>query len=269
MTDPADDPTLPEAFFLPRADGTFDSTPATASPWDLSMQHGGPPAALLARAVERCRPDADMPIARLTVDMLGPIPQGRVTTEATIVRPGRRIEMVTARLLVDGTPAVTATAWRIRRTARATAAQATLDAAPDLPGPQPQRFFAGIDPHWGYGRAIEWRFTRGSFDGVGEAAVWVRPRIPLVAGEQPSAVQRLALIADSANGVAAALPFAEWMFIPPTMTLTLAREPVGVWLNMAARTTIADSGTGLTHGRLHDADGMVGTVDQPLLVVRR
>lgn len=268
MTATTDAP-LPTAFYLPRANDAFDTTVATASPWDLSMQHGGPPAALLARAVEHSRLDPDMPIARLCVDMLGPIPQGHITTEASIVRPGRRVEMVTARMTVDGRVAVTATAWRVRRTPGATAAQATPDAAPPLPDAQPQRFFPGIDRAWGYGRAIEWRFCRGSFDSVGEADVWVRPRIPLVAGEEPSPVQRLALIADSANGVSAALPFADWMFIPPTMTLTLAREPAGTWMNMSARTTISPAGTGLTHGELHDADGFVGTVNQPLLVIRR
>ena len=80
------------------ADGDrFESTAATASPWDTSLQHGGPPAALLARAVERVRPDPAMRIARLTVDMLGGIPQGTVRTEAEVLRPGSPL-----RRLVEG-----------------------------------------------------------------------------------------------------------------------------------------------------------------------
>jgi hypothetical protein len=33
----------------------------------------------------------------------------------------------------------------------------------------------GLDD-WGYGRSIEWRFTRGSFDSLGPADVWARVR---------------------------------------------------------------------------------------------
>src|ERR1700712_2155686 len=111
---------LPEAYYLPLDDGTFESTAATTSPWDLGAQHGGPPSALLARAVDATTEDPAFTIARLTVDMLGPIPQGRVRTEAEVVRPGRRVEMVAARLFVDDILACTATAWRVREDTGAT-----------------------------------------------------------------------------------------------------------------------------------------------------
>ena len=61
---------LPEAYYLPLDDDTFESTAATTSPWDLAAQHGGPPSALLARAVDRTTDDPAFTIARLTVDML-------------------------------------------------------------------------------------------------------------------------------------------------------------------------------------------------------
>src|SRR5690625_3719165 len=106
-----DTDSLPAAFYLPIAENEFDSTAATTSPWDETMQHGGPPAALLARAVERVRPDEDMPIGRISIDMLGPIPQGRIRTEAQILRPGKRIELIEAKLWANERLAVTATAW--------------------------------------------------------------------------------------------------------------------------------------------------------------
>src|ERR1700735_3017861 len=34
----------------------------------------------------------------------------------------------------------------------------------------------------GYGRSIEWRFTRGGLDRLGAADVWARVRLPLVDG---------------------------------------------------------------------------------------
>lgn len=258
----------PAAFFLPVGADEFDSTIATCSPWDDTMQHGGPPAALLARAVERIRPDPEMPIARLTVDMLGPIPQGRIRTEATILRPGKRIELAEAKLWANGKLVVTATAWRVRRTPGSTH-QAGQVQVPPMPAEQPQRYFPGVGPDWGYGRAVEWRFVHGAYQDRGPASVWTRLRIPLVLGEETSPVQHLAVVADSANGISAELPLTQWAFIPPSMTLTLGREPAGEWINLSAHSHIADSGTGFTQGELFDEAGLVGSVGQPLLVMPR
>ncbi|HHX45892.1 MAG TPA: thioesterase family protein, partial [Brevibacterium sp.] len=162
------------------------------------MQHGGPPAALLARAVEQIREDEAMSIGRLTIDMLGPIPQGRIRTEATIVRPGKRIELVEAKLWAEDRLAVTATAWRMRSTPESSAEVAASFDTSSVPEPQDQKYFPGISPDWGYGRAIEWRFVSGGLQELGAADVWVRPRIPLVAGEDTSPIQRFVIVADSA-----------------------------------------------------------------------
>nr|WP_246136683.1 thioesterase family protein [Leekyejoonella antrihumi] len=166
------------AFYLPRGDGTFEATQSTASPWDESLQHGGPPAGLLVRAVEQARPDPGMQLARITVDMLGGIPQGTVRVEAKVVRPGRRVEMTEARLWVDDRLSVTATAWRIRVDEGATSEHTDEPEVPALPDPAPQRFFAGVSPDWGYGCAIDWRFVTGGFNDLGPARVWSRLRIP-------------------------------------------------------------------------------------------
>ncbi|MFC4068896.1 thioesterase family protein [Actinoplanes subglobosus] len=261
--------TDPEAFYLPAGGDDFESTTATTSPWDERMQHGGPPSGLLARAIELTRPDADMPIARLTVDFLGPIPQGRVRTEARIARPGRRVELVEARLFAGDRLAVTASAWRINTQKNISEEYAHSATPPLLPGPQPQDFFTGLSPDWGYGRAIEWRFVQGSFNDPGPVSLWARVRLPLVAGEPPSPIQHLAVLADSTNGVSAVLPLNDWLFIPPTLTVTLARPPQGPWLHLAAHTTIAPSGTGIAQADLSDPSGFVAQIAQPLLVTPR
>lgn len=260
---------LPEAFYIPVGENEFDSTRATESPWDPRAQHGGPPAALLARAVELSRPDDEMPIMRLATDMLGPIPQGRIRTEATIVRPGKRVEMVEAKLYANDQLAVSATAWRIRRSPGSTADFAHHIPGAAIPEPQEQLFFPGLDPNWGYGKAIEWRFLDGSLQELGPADVWTRVRIPLVAGEEITPTQRAAIVADAANGLSGELPLSEWLFIPPSMAMTFVREPVGEWMHLAAWTTLSDSGTGLTQARMHDENGFFCEVNQPLLVAPR
>jgi hypothetical protein len=257
------------AFYLPIGDNLFESTAATASPWDDSLQHGGPPAALLARTIERVRPDESMPIARITVDMLGGIAQGQIRTQARIVRPGKRIELVEASLWANERLAVTATAWRIRTTPGSTEPYWRPHEPPPVPEERPVTFFPGVPPRWGYGRAIDWRFVKGGYDELGPAQVWTRLRIPLVAGERASPVQRLLVVADSTNGLSGELPMAQWYFIPPTMTATIERPPEGEWMLLDAHSTIGPNGTGLAQGTVHDERGLVAAITQPLMVAPR
>ena len=267
---------LPEAYYLPLdgdIDGdTFASTAATTSPWDLAMQHGGPPSALLARAIDRTTDDPAFTIARLTVDMLGSIPQGRVRTEAEVVRPGRRVSMVAARLFVDERLAATATAWRVREDAEST--RHLVEPAAELP-PLPEdsatSYFEGVPPEWGYGPSVDWRFVEGGFSGAptGRARLWTRVRIPLVAGEETAPLHRLMVVADSANGVSARLPIQEWWSIPNTLTVTVERVPTEEWMWMDAATGISPHGRGVAHATMSDRDGVLAHVTQPLLVSRR
>jgi hypothetical protein len=58
----------------------------------------------------------------------------------------------------------------------------------------------------GYLETIDWRYVAGrGFDEPGPAAVWARPKIPLIPGEKPSPMCRALLLADSGSGVSAAL----------------------------------------------------------------
>jgi acyl-Coa thioesterase superfamily protein len=132
----------------------------------------------------------------------------------------------------------------------------------------PEPFYPGLDD-WGYGRSIEWRFTRGSFDGLGAADAWVRVRLPLIDGVALTGQDRVLVAADSANGLSLSLPLEQWFSIPPAMTATLLRPPVGEWVHLACRTYLADDGVGLAHADLSDADGLIGEVAQPLLVQKR
>lgn len=261
----------PEAFYLPTSPGHYRPTAATESPWDRAAQHGGPPAALLAQAVDASVPgaaDGSLRLARISLDFLGPIPRREVEVEVSPVKPGRRVHLTDARMLVDGRAVVLARVWHIATGPTPPAPGAPAPTASALPGPTEQRYFAGLDD-WGYGRATEWRFAVGDFTTLGPADVWTRVRIPLVAGEAPRGLHRALVVADSANGLSAELPMSQWFSIPPTMTTHLLRHPEGEWVNLAASTRLAADGVGLTRADLADASGWVGEVAQPLLVAER
>jgi Acyl-CoA thioesterase C-terminal domain/Acyl-CoA thioesterase N-terminal domain len=266
----------PEAYYLPGPDGVFEPTVATESPWSSDAQHGGPPTALLAH-VMRTRLHVDgMRIARITNEFLGSIPRVPLTAKAAVIRDGRRIRLVEASLLADGRTVATARAWQIATSGGSAGSNGTgipveglaSEAAPPLPDAMPQKYFPGFR-HWGYGESIEWRWVRGSYDSAGEAVVWARPRVPLVAGEPLHPLDRVLVVADSANGVSSALNPREWLFIPPAITVTLHRYPEGDWVYLAATSTLAADGLGSTLGTLGDKNGQIGSVAQPLLVTRQ
>ncbi len=81
-----------------------------------------------------------MRIARLTVDLMRPVPVAPLTIETEIVREGRKIQLVNARLLAGGNEVVRASALRIRV---APGALPETAGTPPLDLPLPE---AGKDP---------------------------------------------------------------------------------------------------------------------------
>lgn len=105
-------PETPAAYYLPHGNGRYEPTRATESPWDRTAQHGGPPAALLAHVIDESV-EGPLRIGRISVDMLGPIPLREAVVEVSVIKPGRRVHLTEARMIVDGRVAVTARAWHI------------------------------------------------------------------------------------------------------------------------------------------------------------
>lgn len=227
------------AFYEDLGDGRFASTVHTTGPWDPGFQHGGPPSALLGRAVERHAPRDDMMVALMTVEILGAIPVADLAVTARLVRPGRSVELLQSELSHDGREVARASAWRLRRVAG-----------------------------WvsGYLQAIEWRFTDGHFVDPGPAVGWGRMREPLLAGEDPSPLTRVLVLADSSNGVSSALDIRQWKFINPELTVHLHREAVGEWVCLDALTVVSPGGVGLATSYLSDQLGPLGVDAQSLLV---
>jgi hypothetical protein len=239
---------------------------------------------LLVRATERLASSIDGPtqITRFTTEILGPVPIGEVSVAASISRPGRRVELVEARLDVPpGRTVMTARAWRVRMETLDLPVPAGVrpvhEAVPGFPSGEvvvPARPERAGDLHlamWntGYADSVEWRFVTGGEDGGGPVTVWARPRVDLVAGETASPLSRLLLLADTGNGLSRVLDVDTWWFINTELTVHVHRQPVGEWFLLAARSTLEVTGNGLTETELYDQEGRVGRAAQALLVGRR
>ena len=248
----------------------FEATPYTRGPWDPGSQHAGPPAALLGRAVEQqAKLGAPMRVARLMFDIARPVPIGPMMVTSRLVRAGRSVAAIEAEISTGaGVMAMRATALLIR------VAEDVAPAVPDDPSPPgpdeatSEPFFP-VEYDVGYHTGMECRFTEGSFLSPGPATCWMRMRVPLVEGEEPSPLARVLVAADSGNGISSVLDWRSSLFINPELTVHLHRYPVGEWVCLSARTTIDADGIGLTHTRLFDERSALGRGAQSLFVARR
>jgi hypothetical protein len=261
---------LPDTcFYRDLGDGRFASTGATAGPWGPKSQHAGPPSALLGRAMQRYGDRAGLRIARITVEVLRPVPVADLEVAVRSLRPGSRTELLEGEITCGGKAVMRATAWRMVASPADTPVLRPEPAPPGLPGPAPRPKMAGayLD---GYLTAMEWRLTSGAgFDAFGPGAAWARQRVPLVAGEEDTPLTRALTLADSNWAVGMELDYRAKLVINTDVTLALHRDPVGEWLCLRSATAASPHGSGLAVGQLHDADGDCGRVLQTLLVTER
>ena len=115
----------------------------------------------------------------------------------------------------------------------------------------------------------EVRYAKGEWLVPGPAFVWIRLRHPVLAGEMPSPMQRIAAATDSGNGVSSVLPFDEWLFVNPDLTVTVHRQPVHEWIGLDAATFVSGQGAGAALCTVYDETGPVGRSAQALLIERR
>jgi hypothetical protein len=250
---------LSESFYRVEGEQVLP-TDLTRGPWDPGAQHAGPPSALIARALESCEPREGMQIGRVTVEILRPVPLEPLRVSAQVVRPGRSVELLDASLSDAGGELMRARAWRLE-----TGAYGQASEAPSAgPADGEERDFFPTGQEVGYHTAMEYRFVSGAFREPGPATVWMRMRVPLVAGEAPSALQRVMVAADSGNGVSAALDWREHLFINTDLSVHLLRPPESEWVCLEARTLIGS--LGMADTALWDERGRIGRAVQILLV---
>jgi hypothetical protein len=261
---------LPASLYVPTGDG-FEATALTIGPWDAGFQHAGPPAALLLREAERAGGIEGGQSVRLAFDIFAPVPVGPVQVRASVIRPGRRIELVESVLTAaDERPLMRLSAWRMRT--RADGAAETEPAAhPAAAGWQDSRpeVAAFFTEDVAYHRALEWRFATGSFNSPGPASAWTSPRCALVTGEPMTPLQHLLVMNDAASGISAELDWTTSTFANVDLLVSLHRPPRGEWLGMDAVTTLGGTGAALCNAVLFDADGAIGRSAQSLFVEPR
>lgn len=254
-----DDQTL----FKPHGDLVLP-TEAAGNPWG-ELTGGGPVAGLLARAVERELDDPDFFVARLTVDLLRPVPRVPLAVSTRVLRAGKRLQVIEAVLTADGVELTRGVAQALRRT--------------ELEGEGPQAPVPfegpeGLDDgsllpaelglRWGVHDVVDVRWVANQLS-EGPSKAWMRMPLPLLPDEPLTPLAQVAILVDC---ISAASPvgtlFGPW--INSDITFYLHRPLEGEWLGMELERDLQPSGIGVATARLFDQRGPLGGANEAVLV---
>ena len=261
-----------DAAYVELREGVFLASPLTVGPWDPNHQHAGPPSALICRAVERAAAkDGLAHLGRLTVNLLRPTPVGECGIDIAPDYVGRNVAHFSGRLTAAGKEIARFTALMQREEALAIPDGTPGHPAPQAPKPVDESPVVTIPlaaEGFGYADLVENRLAAGKFFD-GPCAAWFRMNHPLVKGEEPSPYQRVAVAADSGNGISAALDFAKYLFVNCDLTINLFRRPAGPWICLDSASRFGGNGCGLAESALYDETGLIGRATQTLAVRQR
>lgn len=210
-------------------------------------------------------------IARLTASLFRPIPIAELSIEVEVDYAGRNSAHLSAHLYGEGKEVARFTVLAQREIEQPVSAGLPGHPLPKAPR-SPDESAPARPPferrHLGYFDLVEVRVAAGTFF-AGPSAIWFRLNHPIVAGEVPSVYQRVAVAADSGNGISAVLDLRRFLFVNSDLTINLLRRPRGEWVCLEARTLLGDEGSGLAESVLYDSAGVIGRATQSLFVRKR
>lgn len=254
-----DDTAYPDAYYVRQHEDQFVSTLHSQGAWQPGEQHLAPAAGLVLAEVERRLP-SDKLISRVSFDVLGVIHSGPFTIEVQMVRPGRSIELIEARMRHGDQISVQARIWRLAASDTSSVEGLEWDALPPPEALNPLVF----STIWDGGFIATLEARRGAHNRAGHGQSWLRTAIPLVAGEIDPPVASFTKLIDTANGLAVRQQPKQVFFANVDLTVHFIRQPVADWVGFDTRVSFGPTGLGETFSVLSDIHGPVGTAAQSL-----
>lgn len=275
-----------EAFFVPISeedrDGivyrTVEATKHTESPWGPGFQHGSPPAALIAYLLEAGAKDNGYPIAgegrfgRMSVNILGAVPLGKLIGHTRLLRPGKRIALFEAVVTDEqGREVIRGRGWWLKTTETT---EIRREVGPVVDGPHGAEQDTAFLERWksGYIDAIDVRQVASpqpeydAHDRGNPIVAWARSDYPVMLGEADSPWTGLMKTVDIANGVNEVLDPAQWGFMNVDLGVYLHRLPTSDWTDLWSEHNYGVDGIGTTIARIYDEDGPIGAINQAIML---
>jgi hypothetical protein len=257
------------ALFEQDGSSRFVPTQAAVGPWDRRLVHGAPIAALLAGQLT----PAENTLARLTVEILAPVPMEPLTLHRSESTGGSRVQRQSATLLASGKEVATATSVIVRRgnlelPAKALAHESPFDPSAVPAMDEPNRS-AAAQVGWDSFDSSSLVLQRTRVEGDRRTHDWISMVVPVVEGTTLKGTEIAAVAADYAsNAVVRQLPYDTWSFRNADLTIHFAREPVGSWIGLRSECVVDSVGTGFKTADLFDTDGRMGRTMGTLVVER-
>ncbi len=257
---------MPDSYFTTHDGVWFSPTEYTRGPWDADACHAGPPTALMVRALERLIPE--MRLARISVDLLRPVPMTGFRVQAEVRKPGRSATWTEAEVFDEDQVYARAQALHHRTLEPPVPMSTSAFDLPafdeSVPGPFPIRTTRhGLT---GFADSLEVRYDpRYSVGDGGPTVIWMRT-VPLLPDEEPSGFQRLCPLADSGNGISYNQYLDRVLFLNTDLHVSVHRQPEGEWIGSRVVSHWHVDGTGMSDAELFDRGGPVGRAVQNLLL---
>jgi acyl-CoA thioesterase len=249
-----------DAFFTAEGD-LYVPGPMTRGPWGQTMG-GQIVGGLMGWALDSYG-DSEFQPARLTVDLLRPVPIEPVSISTTVQREGRRIKLVDGALLQNGTVVARASALFLRRTGEP---GGEVWSAPVMMPPPPVNS-DGLEPEMPF---FIWTFSATSGTGVpgmpatewqqatAQKFAWTRLFRPMVAGHPLTPFTRAAFVGDVISSLT------HWgtgglRYINADYTVAVSRLPEGEYIGLAAHSHYGNDGVATGTATLFDRAGAIGT----------
>jgi hypothetical protein len=260
------------AMFVRDGDG-YVGTILTQGGWDPHVANGGTVLALLGHCLDEVPTLVPMTLSRFTADLHRPVPIGqRLHVVPTVVREGKKLQIVELRLVAGDVEHVRATALRLRDDVVGDGlVTSTTQARPGdaLMPPDESRNLRELTQETpGFLRAVDMRRAR-TVDGTASGA-WLRLQAAVVAGSPISLTARLAATFDYANLIGMDDHPAAVSMINPDVTAHVLRPPTGEWIAITGHTRFNTGlGRGVSSAELSDTDGVFAIASTSQLVQPR
>lgn len=250
--------------------GGFVGTVCAQGAWDPGSQTGIAVLALFGHVLEDLPTLTPMSLARITVDLVRPVPIGRrLEIGSSIVREGKKLQVLDLVLRTDDTEHVRARVLRLREEDHSDRPDMPVsstmgDPAAMLTPPEDlQPLPADVGP--GMMRGLDMRRVMVGDSGV--HAFWIRLRVPVVAGEPVRATSHQCVGVDVTNCIGATFDPRVTTTINPDVTAQFLRRPEGEWTAVVGHTRF-DAGVarGISHATLSDRRGVFAAATASQLI---
>ena len=247
----------------------FVPTDAAGGPWHPELLHGGAVSGLITFAVlEELARWPEFHLARITVDMMRPVPKTRLSVSCRLVRDGGRVKLLEVAISAGD---------RVLTLARAVAQRPAPAPLPEY-APRPESApqgpegireesiqemldAKGLDIPTGFHTRVVLR-PLTPFDERGQGVCWIRVPLRVVADEPVTPLAHLGMVADLGNGVGQLNYGNAVGTINVDISLHLFRHPDSEWLCLESGARAEPDGMGLVHSRVFDERGLIGHILQ-------